>query len=218
MRRLVIGVISLVSVTLYLGLAVLGEGGLMAFLTRPAFIGLAAASYLLAFVAPFTPGSLSQGEREDRGNRWVLVAFSVIGLLDGFVPAWTDRHNIWTFGGEAIRWWGLALYVVGGVLRMAPVFALGDRFSGLVAIQAGHRLETRGLYSLVRNPSYVGLLLLTLGWAIVFRSWAGVLLTAALLPPLIARMGSEERLLESQFGEVYLAYRARTWRLIPWIY
>jgi protein-S-isoprenylcysteine O-methyltransferase Ste14 len=218
MRRLVIGLISLVSVTLYLGLAVLGEGGLTAFLARPAFIGLAAASYLLALVAPFTSGSLSRGEREDRANRWVLTVFGVIGLLDGFFPAWTDRRDLWTFGGEAIRWWGLGLYIAGGVLRMAPVFVLGDRFSGLVAIQAGHRLETRGLYGLVRNPSYVGLLILTLGWAVVFRSWAGVGLTVLLVPPLIARMASEERLLESTFGDAYAAYRARTWRLIPWVY
>jgi len=45
-----------------------------------------------------------------------------------------------------------------------------------------------------------------------------VLLAALLVPPLLARINAEERLLRSQFGEEYDAYRARTWRLIPAIY
>jgi protein-S-isoprenylcysteine O-methyltransferase Ste14 len=45
-----------------------------------------------------------------------------------------------------------------------------------------------------------------------------VLLMAFYIPPLIARMNSEERLLRSQFGQEYEAYRARTWRLIPGLY
>jgi protein-S-isoprenylcysteine O-methyltransferase Ste14 len=77
---------------------------------------------------------------------------------------------------------------------------------------------TTGIYSKVRNPSYLGLLLYTLGWSLAFRSWAGVILTAAMIPPLLARMASEERLLQGQFGAEYDAYRARTARLVPRIY
>jgi hypothetical protein len=46
----------------------------------------------------------------------------------------------------------------------------------------------------------------------------GVLLTALLIPPLIARFRAEERLLRSQFGGEYDAYRSRTSRLIPGFY
>jgi protein-S-isoprenylcysteine O-methyltransferase Ste14 len=72
---------------------------------------------------------------------------------------------------------------------------LGDRFSGLVAIQPGHRLVTRGIYGVIRNPSYLGLLVNSLGWSLAFRSGVGLVLTALMLPPLAARMVSEERLL-----------------------
>lgn len=99
-----------------------------------------------------------------------------------------------------------------------PVFVLGRRFSGLVAIQPGHTLVTSGVYGLIRNPSYLGLLINSLGWALAFRSGIGVLLTALLIPPLIARIRAEERLLRSQFDGEYDAYCARTWRLIPWLY
>ena len=46
----------------------------------------------------------------------------------------------------------------------------------------------------------------------------GVLLTALTIPPLIARIRAEERLLRTQFGSEYDAYCARTARLIPGIY
>jgi protein-S-isoprenylcysteine O-methyltransferase Ste14 len=86
----------------------------------------------------------------------------------------------------------------------------------LVAIQPGHTLVTTGLYRVIRHPSYLGLLVNSLGWALAFRSGLGLLLTALLIPPLVAR--AEERLLRSQFGGEYEAYRTRTSRLIPGLY
>jgi protein-S-isoprenylcysteine O-methyltransferase Ste14 len=118
----------------------------------------------LMMVAPFTSGNLSSGEKEDRSNRWVFTAFSVIALLSAIVPPYTDRISLWTIDGEKTRWVGIALYTFGGGLRLWPVFVLGERFSGLVAIQPGHTLETRGVYGLVRNPSYLGMLINMLGW------------------------------------------------------
>jgi protein-S-isoprenylcysteine O-methyltransferase Ste14 len=43
----------------------------------------------------------------------------------------------------------------------------------------------------------------------------GVLLTALLIPPLLARIRSEEALLRTQFGDEYDTYCAVTPRLIP---
>ena len=202
----------------YLGLAVLGWGGFAAFFRRPAFIALTVALAALAMMAIFAGGNLSRGVREDRDNRWVLIFFVAIGIASGYVPALTDRLDFWTIDGNAVRWIGVPLFSVGGVLRIWAVYVLGDRFSGLVAIQSGHTLVTTGIYARIRNPSYLGLLVMSLGWSFAFRSAVGVLMTAAYLPPLIARMKAEERLLASQFGAEYDAYRARTWRLVPGFY
>jgi len=117
-----------------------------------------------------------------------------------------------------VRWIGVALFTAGGALRMWPVFVLGHRFSGLVAIQPGHQLVTTGIYGRIRHPSYLGLLIGSLGWALAFRSGVGVLLAACMLPPLLARMRAEEGLLRSHFGAEYDAYCARTSRLIPGLY
>jgi len=210
--------IALVSVLLQFGLAILGWGGSAAFFSHVQFVAMAVLTALMIVVAPFSHGNLSPGEREDRGNRWVFGAFAVLALLLAYVPAYCDRHGIWTFDGEALRWGGVALFAMGGVLRLWPVFVLGNRFSGLVAIQKDHALVTTGIYRHIRNPSYLGMLVGSLGWALVFRSAFGVVIAMLLLIPLIARIRAEERLLAAQFGEDYARYHARSWRLFPGIY
>ena len=212
------GLAAAVSIVVYLGLAALGWGGVGAFLAHPARVALVVITVLLAIAALLAGGNLSPGEREDRSNRWVLPVFGVIGFASAWLPAYTDRLNLWCIDGDTVRWLGVVLYAAGGALRVWPVYVLGNRFSGLVAIQPGHTLVTSGIYQYVRNPSYLGLLVGTLGWGLAFRAVAGVVLTLLLIPPLVARMRAEETLLQSQFGAEYDAYRARTWRLIPGLY
>ncbi|MFJ2691528.1 methyltransferase family protein [Pseudomonas sp. NPDC087336] len=209
---------AIVSTLAYLWLAIWGLGGFAAFFSHAALVVVALATLVMAIASLFTEVNLSSGEREDRANRWVLPAFGVIGLLSGFLPAYTDRIDFWTFGGEGVRWLGALFFIIGGVLRMWPVFVLGNRFSGLVAIQPGHRLVTDGIYRRLRNPSYLGMLVIAVGWALAFRSAVGLLLAALTVIPLIARIHAEEALLRAQFGGEYEAYCTRSWRLIPRIY
>jgi protein-S-isoprenylcysteine O-methyltransferase Ste14 len=211
-------VTGVVSIAIQFGLAIAGWGGWSAFFAHPAFRALAGLTLVLAVLAFFSGGGMSTGEQEDRSNRWVLGAFSVIALLMAFFSSYTDRIGFWTFDSDAMRWVGVVVCFLGGVLRIIPVYALRNRFSGLVAIQPGHTLETTGIYSVIRNPSYLGLLITSLGWVLTFRSGVGVLLVASLLVPLLARIRAEERLLRSHFGAEYEAYCARTWRLLPGIY
>jgi protein-S-isoprenylcysteine O-methyltransferase Ste14 len=136
----------------------------------------------------------------------------------GCSPPSCRPGRFWTLNGDAVRWLGVILFAAGGALRLWPVVVLGNRFSRLVAIQPGHTLVTRGVYGVIRHPSYLDLLVNSLGWALAFRSGVGLLLTALFIPPLLARIGAEERLLRAQFGAEYEAYRARTSRLIPGLY
>ena len=206
------------STAAYLGLAVLGGGGPAAFFSHSALRALAAALFVIAGAAVFAGGNLSSGVREDRANRWVIAALALLGLLAAFMPPYTDRLGFWTLDGDTLRWLGVVLFTAGSALRLWPVFVLGHRFSGLVAIQPGHTLVTSGVYGLIRHPSYLGLLVGSLGWGLAFRSGVGVLLAALMIPPLLARIRAEERLLRTEFGAEYDSYRARTSRLIPGLY
>ncbi|MDA9408078.1 methyltransferase family protein [Bradyrhizobium sp. CCBAU 45384] len=202
----------------FISLAILGWGGLRPFFAHAPLTALTVVTVVLTVAAMFTAGNLSSGVREDRSNRWVLAAFAALGILIGWLPAFTDRLDWGTIDGDTTRWCGVVVYTTGGVLRLWPVFVLGNRFSGLVAIQPEHRLVTTGPYRRIRHPSYLGMLLCVLGWALAFRSMAGVLLAAATIMPVVGRMNAEEALLIDAFGEQYRSYRARTARLLPGIY
>ena len=199
-------------------LAITAWGGWRAFFAHRAFIALAAVVVCMMLAAPFSSGGMNPGEKEDRGNRWVLVAFFCLALLNAYVPPLADRLGFLTIDGDATRWLGVALFAAGGALRLWAVFVLGRRFSGLVAIQTDHRLHTSGIYSWVRNPAYLGMEVHLLGWALTFRSGIGIGVVALGLIPLVARIRSEEKLLHEHFGAEYEAYMARTWRLVPWVY
>jgi protein-S-isoprenylcysteine O-methyltransferase Ste14 len=218
MDSLGILLLGLISTGLFILLAVVGEGGIGRFFSVPQLTSLVIISAALIIAAAFSSGSLSPGIREDRSNRWVFIVFGLVGLLAGWLPAFDDRHNILTFGGSNVRWIGVALFGIGGVIRLTPVFQLGKRFSGLVAIQPGHELATDGAYRFIRHPSYLGMILTLLGWALAFRSGFGVILAGLMLVPIIGRIKAEEALLLDQFGEQYARYRASTWRLVPFIY
>src|SRR5215471_755704 len=114
----------------YLGLAILGWGGWTAFFAHPARIALAIVLFVLAGVSLVAGGNLSRGLREDRGNRWVIGALALLGLLAASLAPYTDRKAFWILDGETIRWLGVVLFAAGGALRIWPVFVLGPRFSG----------------------------------------------------------------------------------------
>ena len=202
----------------YAGLAILGWAGFRSFFSHPALIALIVMLFALSGVSFFAGGNLSPGVREARGNRWVILVFVIIGFLNAYLAAYTDRKEFWTIDGDTVRWLGVMLFTAGGALRIWPVFVLGKRFSGLVAIQSGHMLVTNGVYGIVRHPSYLGLLINSLGWSLAFRSGVGVILTLLLVLPLISRISSEENLLRAHFGDEYSAYCSHTWRLVPGIY
>jgi protein-S-isoprenylcysteine O-methyltransferase Ste14 len=80
--------------------------------------------------------------------------------------------------------------------------------------KASH-LVTDGVFRLSRNPMYLALLLLLIGWAI----WLGTI-SPWLVPPLfvivitVGQIIPEERALMQLFGETYLAYRESVGRWI----
>ena len=219
-KRIAFGLFSVLSLTGYCALSVWPFGSVATFLSDPARAAYVVLMYAAGIASAFTDSSgVGPGIREDKSNRWILLPVISVGLLEAWLPPYMDRHGIWVWGGEAVRWLGVVIVTIGCVMRLTPVFELGRRFSGLVAIQEGHTLKTDGLYKTIRHPSYLGLITVTLGCAFVFRGvLVGLIITAIIAAALVVRMNSEEKLLQDQFQEEYADYKKRTWRLIPHIY
>jgi hypothetical protein len=200
----------------YLGLAVLGFGGFAAFFSHSPLIALAITGLVLAGVALFSGGNLSPGVREDRANRWVLIAFGLIGLLSAYLPAYTDRKAGPSTGTPFV---GLASFSSPPVVRCGsgPSLCLAVGSAGWSP--SSPDIRSLRLESMVSSATPdLGLLVNSLGWALAFRSGVGMLLTALLIPPLLVRIGAEEKLLRAHFGGGYEAYCRRTSRLFPGLY
>ena len=109
---------------------------------------------------------------------------------------------------------GLLFVVLGEWVRMSGVAAAGTvtrRRSRNVG-----RLVTYGAFSRVRNPLYVGNFLIWIGFIIVSGLLWFIPVAYALFAieyTLIVRY--EEGVLESIFGDEYLAYKQRTPRWLP---
>jgi protein-S-isoprenylcysteine O-methyltransferase Ste14 len=212
-------IISTVSVIIQLGLTILAWGDWASFFAHPARTWLVIGSFLLLIVAWFSGSSgISGGEKHSSASKTILYAFGVVLLVLVLVPPYCDRRNIWVIDGDAVRYFGLFLFFAGSMLRLAAVFVLGRRFSGLVAIQPDHKLKTDGLYRYIRHPSYSGLIASMIGYVLIFRSGIGLLLNILLFLFLVSRMNDEEKFLEAHFGDEYQTYRLRTRRLVPFLY
>ena len=118
----------------------------------------------------------------------------------------------------AIFYCGLALMAGGLAVRLWAIRTLGRYFAPDVSLGQDHRLVDRGLYRLIRHPSYTGTFMTILGYGLALTN--AVSLAVMLAIPGLAygyRMRVEERALIEAFGDDYRAYARRTKKIIPYL-
>ena len=75
------------------------------------------------------------------------------------------------------------------------------------------KLVTTGMYRFTRNPMYLGLAIVLLGWAVYLGSLSSFLMIPLFVVVLTAQqIIPEEEILEGLFGEEYLAYKKKVRR------
>lgn len=154
-----------------------------------------------------------QGER-------MLLALVSLGFLCALIWAVTPLLGFADYPLRPVRFVpGMACLLAGLWLLNRSHADLGAHWSITLEIRDGHKLVTGGVYRHLRHPMYLALLLYGLGQALVLPNWlAGPAYLAAFALLVACRLGSEERLMAETFGADYQAYRARTWRLVPWLW
>ena len=169
-------------------------------------------------IAVFTTTRRGKGKVQDRGTQiilWVVLiaSFKLEEWLHRFFPI--DMPGRYSWLGPA----ALGVLILGLGVRVVAIVTLGRAFSANVATRAGQRLQRSGLYSLVRHPSYLGLELILLAFALHARTWAcfAVVLVPSTLAVLF-RIHVEETALLMAFGADYEDYSRSTKRLIPGVY
>jgi protein-S-isoprenylcysteine O-methyltransferase Ste14 len=105
-----------------------------------------------------------------------------------------------------------ALVMVVAMALIIPVF----RVHWTTGPDASESLHTTGVYAVVRHPGYLGNVLLGLGWAVIFQSTIGVVLTIGWWPVFVVHAMIEEASLERTYGSEYDRYKEQVrGRLIP---
>ena len=88
----------------------------------------------------------------------------------------------------------------------------------LIHLKEDHQLIRCGPYGIVRHPIYSGFMLATLGTAIAFGEWSGLLAFVLIVTAWGYKARLEENVMAEQFGTEYERYRQRVKGLIPFIW
>jgi len=141
------------------------------------------------------------------GSVAVAISVSLSGV--GLVPS----------VGLTLSRIGLVFILMGLAIRWTAIFTLRQYFTVNVAIQPNHRIVRKGLYGLVRHPSYLGSIISFVGLGLALSNWIAIGFVAIPITyAFVRRIGIEERALLQEFGPEYDHYCRTTWRLIPWLY
>ena len=128
------------------------------------------------------------------------------------LPPWLGA-----LAGGAARWIAVALLAAGMSLGIWSRRALGASFTPFPKpVDAGsHAVE--GPYRYVRHPMYSAIVVSSAGWALLWGSLPGAVVTAMLLVFFDLKSRQEERWLEQSYP-TYADYRRRVRKFMPGLY
>jgi len=79
-------------------------------------------------------------------------------------------------------------------------------------------LISAGPYKLIRNPMYTGLLIIFLFGLVSNFTWISLFFFILLCTVFILKIRDEENYLEISFGQRYVEYKRKTFRMIPYVW
>jgi len=113
---------------------------------------------------------------------------------------------------------GLIFIIAGSALGFVAIWQMRkSRLSILPEITKGATLINSGLYSVIRHPMYLAVILASLGLAINSNSYLSIVILFILVIDLFFKSNREEKLLEKEFIE-YAIYKKKTNKIIPGVY
>jgi protein-S-isoprenylcysteine O-methyltransferase len=158
------------------------------------------------------------GTKQDRSTLRVLWVVIMASVTAGVFVAQNWRAGALSHGREfAVA--GVLLFAAGLILRWWAIITLGRFFTVDVTIEKDHELVERGPFRWVRHPSYTGVLLAFVGFALTLRNWGAILIVVVpIFAAFLRRMNVEEEALARALGARYRDYMKRTRRLVPGVY
>jgi len=148
------------------------------------------------------------------------VALLILAMLGFLVPLIWIATPAFAFAEYPLRLVPLAAGIAGLGIGLWFFYRshadLGTQWSVTLEVRENHRLITQGVYRRVRHPMYSALFLYSLGQALAIPNWiAGPSYLVSFGILFLFRVHAEEQMMRDTFGDDYVAYAARTKRLVP---
>jgi protein-S-isoprenylcysteine O-methyltransferase len=140
------------------------------------------------------------GTKQDKSTLGMIWMMIMVSIAAGVFLAQNWRAGALPYG-RAFAVAGVVLFAAGLIIRWWAIVTLGRFFTVDVTIEKDHELVERGPFRFVRHPSYTGVLLAFVGFALTLRNWAAILVV--LVPIFVAfvrRMNVEEEALSRRAG------------------
>lgn len=151
-------------------------------------------------------------KREKRLVLWVSIVFNSTYILYWFSP-FLNWATILPF---AFRVMGVIISIYGLYLFWLTHKTLGANWSPLLEVRKEHKLITTGIYKHIRHPMYTAIFLFTVGLGLISANFMVLLLPVITFSILCyIRIGDEEGMMVSWFGDEYILYKRNTGKFFP---
>jgi len=170
------------------------------------------------------PGLLNERSKPGEGTKkWdkTILGLSFLVAISMYITAGLDSGRYhWS---PDFHW---SLYLLGVILTISGqlLFLIAQKqnkfFSSTVRIQTerGHSVCETGLYKIVRHPAYLGSIIQSLGFPLLFGSLWSIIPICLSVLLLITRTNLEDKTLKDEL-KGYHEYSSKTrYRIIPYVW
>ncbi len=169
-------------------------------------------------------------KKSERKPATAYMAFVLAFALEMFGIPFSMFFIGWVFGitlPEGILWghtlkqfigfWGMYLGIACFILGpLLVILGWKEIYKQYWSKESGTgKMVTNGIYKYIRHPQYTGFLLVTLGMIFEWATLPLLLMWPILLVLYYRLARREEKDMEAEFGEEYLAYKKRTHMFTP---
>jgi len=174
----------------------------------------------IVFVVYWIIGALktrATREKESLASRYAVLSLEIVGYMLIF-----NGSTGFGFLGNRIIPRTLVVAIPGVICTWAGIglalwarYHLAEYWSARVTIKEDHQLIRTGPYTHLRHPIYSGLVLATIGSAVVIDEWRCVLGICLVLTGYWVKARKEEVMLSQEFGDVFREHQKHTGFLVP---